>query len=431
VTENKDDQHGNDVERPPVQPEHHVSNQSQHHNTERPVAEVQQVFTYEYNHTEIYSASSTDRTYLRIDFSGSGAYDPSLIPHPILKDTWIIAAQGMDEREKGEDGPYEYVCNAMLNEKGIMHCTTPAVLPVPPPWNPHDCPRATGHLKISSPRQSRIFYGPTTPYLTYKVDAEYTCTGRNTSKHSGNYVQDLRSLIYLGTKPSAADPFSQSTRLDIPAAAGNMAGKNLFLFWDTDNQTYAHYALSPNRVYGKLDPSGSVVKDNSMQLPASESTCLREYLPPTGKTASIEQATNSLSITTCKRSDEDCVVSPSNTFIMTIFQHTSSRGAVTIAEPYIILFDRTAPFATHGISKRPLWISGRGGRPEGNGVIDPSQVEKLNIISMSWKGSTQKYNGYADDVIHLAFGIEGKMTAVLDVVASDLLENLGLCSGLT
>lgn len=430
VVDSNDRGHENGVEQTQIKSEHSIYNQSQGHHVGSPKVDAQAYLNYEYNHTEIFSASSKDKTYLKIDFSGSGASDPSLIPHPILKDTWIIVAKGTDTREEGEEAPYEYACNAMLNEQGILHCTTPAILPIAPPWSPSECPNSNGRLKITGARHSRIFYGPNAPYLSYQVQAEYTCPGHNTSTHSSQYIQDLRSLIYLGTKPFATEAFTQTSRLGIPATAGNMDGKDWFLFWDINNQTYAHYSISPKRVYGKVERNSSVVKDMSTQLPASDANCLREYMPPTGRSASALQATNSLSITTCKRADEDCEVSASNTFIMAIFQHRIERGDTTSSEPYIILFDRTAPFATHGIGKRPLWIAGRGGKTEPNEVMDASKAQKLNIMSMSWKHSTQKYHGYADDVIHMAFGIEGKMTGVIDVVAGDLLEDLRLCSGL-
>jgi hypothetical protein len=452
---NKHHDHENDVEHSQAESEVNVIQQSQDPKIESPVVdnppnlseqfipqqteppkpEIQIVhtpphFDDEYNHTEVYSVSSKDGKYLKIDFSGNGASEPSLIPHPILESTWVVVAQGLDKKEGEEEGSYEYICNAMFNDQGVLHCTMPAVLPLGSPLRPGVCPSDAGHFKISGARNSRIFYGPKTPYFTYEIHAEFICPGQNTTKYERQYVQDLRTLLYLGTKPSASDAFAQSTQLGIPAAAENMAVQNWFLFWDADNQTYVHYDIAPTRVYGKIDPLSSIVEDMSTQLPASDAQCMLEYIPSTGRGDSVSQATNSLSITTCKRFDDDCILEDSNTFIMEIFQRRSQHREIKTSEPFVILFDRNAPFATHGISTQPLWFAGQKGKAEDKEGKTSSHVEMLNIMGISWKDKTQTYHGFVDDIIHVAFGIEGKMTGVVDVVAGDLLEDLGLCSSL-
>lgn len=49
------------------------------------------------------------------------------------------------------------------------------------------------------------------------------------------------------------------------------------------------------------------------------------------------------------------------------------------------------------------------------------------ITSMSWKSHAQKYHGYIDDVIFVAFGVEDTMAGVIDVLAGDLLQDLAFC----
>ena len=44
-------------------------------------------------HNEVFSASTEDKKYFAIDFGGEQAINPSIIPHPVLEDTWIIVAQ--------------------------------------------------------------------------------------------------------------------------------------------------------------------------------------------------------------------------------------------------------------------------------------------------------------------------------------------------
>ena len=57
---------------------------------------------------------------------------------------------------------------------------------------------------------------------------------------------------------------------------------------------------------------------------------------------SIHQATNSLSITLCKRSDPRCVPTDDNTYIMHIFHWKSYYEFHGGYEPYVVLFKRNA-----------------------------------------------------------------------------------------
>jgi hypothetical protein len=49
------------------------------------------------------------------------------------------------------------------------------------------------------------------------------------------------------------------------------------------------------------------------------------------------------------------------------------------------------------------------------------------VTSLSWKGQGQRYHGYIDDVLFVAFGIEDEKSAAIDLVAGDLLQDLGFC----
>ena len=101
-----------------------------------------------------------------------------------------------------------------------------------------------------------------------------------------------------------------------------------------------------------------------------------------------------------------------------------------------MLFNRQAPFQIHGISSKPIWIHGRGlpgrGRkPEALSDADFrhwDQTEMFYVTSISWKAQGLRYHGYIDDVLFVGFGIEDLDTAGIDVVAGDLLGNLGLCN---
>lgn len=227
-------------------------------------------------------------------------------------------------------------------------------------------------------------------------------------------------------------PFELSTELQRPEPYG-VVEKNWFVFWDKDDQMYTHYDIVPKRSFSKLSLDGSVGPNLATVTAAEDEKCMAKYLPKIKEaTESIHQATNSLSITLCKRSDPSCKPDDSNTLIMNIFQHKKYYSFHSVYEPYVMLFDRTSPFAIHGISSKPLWISGRGrpgewkfldGRP---GVEGQSQM--FYVTSLSWKQQGQKYHGYIDDVMYVLFGIEDSDTGGIDVVAGDLLADLGICT---
>jgi len=97
-----------------------------------------------------------------------------------------------------------------------------------------------------------------------------------------------------------------------------------------------------------------------------------------------------------------------------------------------MLFQQTAPFQIHAMSTKPIWIHGRGLAkvPDGFSKADArywNQTEMFYVVSMSWKTQGQKYHGYADDVLFIAFGIEDERTGGIDIVAGDLLVDLGSC----
>jgi hypothetical protein len=164
---------------------------------------------------------------------------------------------------------------------------------------------------------------------------------------------------------------------------------------------------------------------------------MERFMPPLGSTEEIiQQATNSLSITLCRRADPNCIPSDTNTFIMTLFQHNSYFQEHGMSEPYVMLFNRSPPFAVHAISTKPLWINGRSRFTkqsgsaiwEGREDLPENHSEMFYVTSVSWKGHGQKYHGYIDDLLLLSFGVEDSRPAAIDVHAGDLLQDLGFCA---
>lgn len=199
-----------------------------------------------------------------------------------------------------------------------------------------------------------------------------------------------------------------------------------------------HYDTSNHRAFAKVNDDGSSGKDLGPLTEKNDKHCLSLYLPAANDIVQhLHQAANSLALTLCKRSDPDCTVTDDNTFILTIIQFKvfQIRGRY---EPYVMLFRQSAPFEIYGISSKPFWIHGRG-EPGGKWLdddeqrrgsrLDNDQTQMLYVTSINWKKKGLNYQGFLDDELFIGFGVEDKQSAGIDVVAGDLIAELGLCKG--
>jgi hypothetical protein len=247
-------------------------------------------------------------------------------------------------------------------------------------------------------------------------------------------MQDFRRLVDWQHEYDPAYAFRHATDLQRPAPYGPVE-KNWFVFWDIDGQIHAHYDVYPKRAFAKLNKDGSAGEDLAPPAKGADERCMKRIMgteleAPDSK---FHQATNSLSITMCKKNDEGCKKTPENTYIMTIFQRKTEISLHSVYEPYVMLFGQKAPFGIHALSKKPLWIHGRkapGEHKVYDGDVHPpkEQSEMLYVTSMSWKDPARLYHGYLDDTLFIGFGIEDSQTGGIDVLASDLLAEIGLCN---
>lgn len=382
------------------------------------------------DYRELFSLSTRDRRYIPI-FTGSfRVYNPTVIPHPTQHDLWIVVSQ--HEQTEPALEFEQLVCNAgILND--FMVCTAdPTVLPIEPTISGR-CEGDRTYFNLGAgPRDARIFYGPDAPFIAYGSLSTYTCLGI--------WLQDVRMLLqdFRLEQFTLTKLFEQAAEIQRPPPIKELE-KNFFLFWDSEGKAYVHHDIYPHRVFAQLSYDGSVGPDLAPLASSKDNVCMAMYMPTLGPQGeSIHQATNSLTITLCKRSDPFCFPTDANTFIMTIFQHKSYHDYHSIYEPYVMLYQRSAPFAIHAISQRPLWIHGRAPLTENTHSPlyenDPSRpipeghTEMFYITSMSWKTHGQKYHGYIDDPIYLAFGIEDTRAGLMDVLAEDLVQDLAFCA---
>ncbi|KAF2149089.1 hypothetical protein K461DRAFT_282556 [Myriangium duriaei CBS 260.36] len=390
-------------------------------------------------HRELFSYINADRKFTPIDFGNQRGYNPNIIPHPTDDSLWIVVAQALLPAEyahtPGEGGMLpageEIVCAAAFINR-TLQCTDEAtVLPVAESL----LGVCEGNLEIfhraPGPRDARVFNGPSAPYIVYGSQSKEICLGI--------WSQDLRTLApYFEPASAASAMFSTATEIQRPPPLGTIQ-KNYFFFWDLENNTYVHNDIFPSRTFAKLADDGSVGEDLAPAAVSTDKTCMEQYFPVLApEDESVHQATNSLSITLCNRTDPHCHVNENNTFVMTIFNHKKAHAWHSEYEPFVMLFQQTAPFAVHSISQKPLWIHGRQMLTKESHsllfeeyhpdwTIPAHHTEMFYVTSMSWKKHGQKYHGYLDDEMFLGFGIEDSRAGAIDILGKDLVQDLGIC----
>lgn len=380
---------------------------------------------------EVFSLTTADRKFSPIFTGGVPIYNPNIIPHPTDHTLWIMIAQ---LEQSGQDIAVssEVTCNlGLLND--VMVCTAePTAIPIEPSIS-GNCSGELAYFNFrSGPRDARMCHGPDAPYILYGSQSSYSCIGI--------WMEDARMLLddFHAERTVVPKLFTHATEVQRPPPVGGME-KNFFLFWDSENKAYVHHDIYPHRVFAQLNFDGSVGPNLAGLSASKDDVCLSMYMPSLApQEESIHQATNSLSITLCKKADPGCVATDANTFVFTIFHHKSYHDWHGIYEPYVMVFQRYAPFTVHAISQRPIWIHGRNALTrdtqsllysDPNKDIPEGHTEMFYVTSISWKTHGQKYHGYLDDPMFLAFGIEDTRAGLIDILAEDLFSNLGYCPG--
>jgi len=267
--------------------------------------------------------------------------------------------------------------------------------------------------------------------------ARGSCTAASGEKDVcfGQYLQGLQVLVEWGPFIDTEGPFSRAREIARPPPVRSVE-KNYFVFWGPDEEMYAHYDLEPRRVFAKIDDMGRHEGGNLARLSRkTDEPCWEKWMDTTAFSNGTHQATNSLTVTLCKRADPACKATDTNTFIFTIFQKKLSYAGHAFYLPYIMLFQRHPPFAMHALTKKPFWIEGQ--RPGGvripkneektvHGTIDYAyyQHEMIYVTAMNYKVQNTDYHGYLDDEIWVSFGREDTWMGAIDLTAESLLGDL-------
>jgi hypothetical protein len=79
---------------------------------------------------EVFSRSTLDKKYFKIDFSPHPAINPNAIPHPTLPDTWIIVAQRDEHYVENSVWFTELMCNAVFKGETLTCIHPPFIAPI-------------------------------------------------------------------------------------------------------------------------------------------------------------------------------------------------------------------------------------------------------------------------------------------------------------
>ncbi len=378
---------------------------------------------------EIFSYSTRDRRFIPLFAEGNGLLNPNLIPHPTKYDMWIMIARH-ELSQQIHDTEETMVCAAGFFEDVLVCEGSPKIMPVAPAIKGQCDGEKADVNSHFGPRDMRVFHGPDAPYVLYGSQSQFTCFGV--------WLQDARMLLDDFHMDSALSKFfTEATEIRRPGR-WKAIEKNFFIFWDIEGKMYVHHDIWPQRTFAQLEIDGSVGEDLAPAAAYDDQICYAKYMPHVAPQQEwLQQATNALAITLCKREDPGCIQSEHNTFNMHIFHIKSNYEGHRVYEPYAVLFKQTAPFAVHAISQQPLWISGREMLTTESGSIQykgkteseipEGHTESIYLTSMSWKSHGQRYHGHLDDVLFLGFGIEDSRAGAIDVLAGDILQDLAFC----
>lgn len=384
-------------------------------------------------HLEVFSNMTSDGSFFMIDFLGQVGFNPSILPHPVKNETWIVIAQ-RDKREDDSDvWNSELYCEAVFVKKdNVMRCVrSPLILPIastgfsPLCIEEHEMLSYMNHVR--GPHDARLFWGPERPYIMYGSQSQKSCLGQ--------WIQDLRRLADWDVEDLVVFPnqtdFYWPTDLQRPKPG--FVEKNWFAFWSDKGDMYLHYDLKrDHRSFAKVNSIDGTVGKDVAPL-AQDEKCLQKLMPTLKDTGLewLHQATNSLSLTLCNRADTDCHSTPENTYNLVLFQKKTFyyHG---VYEPYMMLFHERAPFSVYAVSQKPIWYHGRGRADEdwrrpGNEWKPIDQSEMLFTVSMNWKKQGMRYHGYLDDEVMISFGVEDQHAGAIDVVVGELIRDMGLC----
>ncbi|KAL8810528.1 MAG: hypothetical protein Q9200_002516 [Gallowayella weberi] len=322
-----------------------------------------------------------------------------------------ICYVGSGEAAKAGEKPCTEDDLKLLGPAGGMRCaSTPISLNVPPTPAEQCYGKFQSYVDVPGFHDPRIFWsGKGEPLMMVNTQSRYACFGL--------WMIDLRSLLpplqnLLASSPAhpslgplrSYPTLTELTR-NPPSTRSNIE-KNWLPFFTENGESYIHYDLSHptntsirGRTFAKLLGNGFTTTNltDPLELPCLMDEGDKEA-DPVKKGGTWHQATNSLRLILCNRTDPRCKASDENTVFFAVI-HRKFPNYLDLPlryERYFMVWSATPPFGLLGISKHPILMA--------------------NETASGW---TESQN-WDDDPVDVATVAETKETQHL---ARDLLHN--------
>ena len=316
----------------------------------------------------------------------------------------------------------------------------------------------------------------------------------------GLWIIDLRSLYPSLNELLASSPtlpslgplksYPSLTELTRnPANTRSPIEKNWFLFFTSNRESYIHYDF-PSSNGGNRGRTLAKVLGNGLTTTnltdPMEQSCLdylvpfekpktkpkekRDHRNPNKLHGTWHQATNSLRLILCNRSDPTCKAIPQNTVFFTVAQRKfeNELGLPMRYERFFMVWEATPPFSMIGLSQHPILMANEttsgfppsqmwADDPTNNEIVEhtkntnPNATEPFGgkgqwayftyTVSMAYawgrapRGGAagdeaqDMHAGYLDDEVILGIGVDDMAQAYSRFKAGELVQCLRACPG--
>ena len=246
------------------------------------------------------------------------------------------------------------------------------------------------------------------------------------------------------------------------------------LFFPPNGEAYVHYDLPPikpgkqGRTFAKLLGNGLTTANltDPLEQPCLQELTQEEEPDKTKLGGTWHQATNSLRLILCNRSDSKCKASPANTVFFALV-HRKFPNVLKLPlryERFFIVWSGTPPFGMVGVSRHPILMANEtaGGWSDTQNWEDdfyPNSrsdhsltTTDQNAAKHNWGGFTYTVSiayawgrqprrgssgdesedmhvGYLDDDVVLGIGVDDAGSVFSRVKAGELVQCMRACPG--
>jgi len=288
-------------------------------------------------------------------------------------------------------------------------------------------------------------------------------TSRSRYACFGLWVIDLRQLHYpldplLSSNPKFPSfgplqsyPHLTELTRNPPESRGSIE-KN-WMFFSTSVSTYVHYDIGPaTRSFAKLLGGGLSTPNltDPLEQPCLQEGALKNKDEDLG--GSWHQATNSLRLILCERSDGSCRSRPENTVFWSLIHHKHKNvyHLPLRYERYFVIWSSTPPFNMLAMSSHPILLANEtaGGWDPAENWDDDAENEEMVAnygsgkenfavftytvsIAYSWgrfdDQPQDKYTGFLNDEVIIGVGVDDEAQNYARIPVSELLQCMHVC----